>query len=440
VKQPGETIDFIRGLAWADVPAQVRARIGLLLRDFVAVSLAGRATPTARIAAEYAADEHRGDGATALFDGSRLSATGAAWANGVLANALDFDDGHRLVKGHPGANVIPAALASAETAGASLEEFLAAVAAGYEVAIRAGIALHGRSTDYHASGAWGGVGAASASARLLGLGATETAHALGLAEYHAPIAPVMRSVADPAMTKDACGQGAWLGISSARMAKRGFTATASTFLNESAACDLGERWRVLETYVKKFPCCRWSHPAIEAALGLHHELGLDAERITGVRVTTFSAAAALSRRHPTTTEEAQYSLVWPVAASLARGRFGIDEVLPAAFEDPAAACLKSLIDVEVDAGFDEAFPGRRLGRVSVECAGRRYGSDVTEAPGDPEDPGWEEIVQDKFECYASSVPPRDVARDETLSSQGIDGLLSLLAGAGQQASYSDGVE
>ena len=99
-----------------------------------------------------AADEHPGRVASSFFDGRKLGCSGAALANGVLANALDYDDGHRLTKGHPGSNVIPAAAAVAESTDAPLDELLAAVAVGYEVAIRAAIALHSRGDAYHASG------------------------------------------------------------------------------------------------------------------------------------------------------------------------------------------------------------------------------------------------------------------------------------------------
>ena len=102
------------------------------------------------------------------------------------------------------------------------DQLLEAVVVGYEVAIRAGIALHARDPAYHASGAWGAVGAAAAAARLL-VSTGATISALGLAEYHAPIAPMMRSCAEPEMTKDACAWGASVGVSSALLAARGFT-------------------------------------------------------------------------------------------------------------------------------------------------------------------------------------------------------------------------
>lgn len=415
-----DAVGFVRGLAWADVPAAVRTKICLLQRDFVAVSTAGRTTPTARIAADHAAAVHPGDAATACLDGRRLAVPGAAWANGVLANALDFDDGHRLAKGHPGANVIPAALAAAEAVDAGRDELRAAVAVGYEIALRAGVALHARSGDYHASGAWGALGAAAAAARLLRLDAAQTRHALGLAEYHAPIAPVMRSVAQPAMTKDACGWGAFLGVTSALLAGRGFTGLSSALLeDEAATADLGRHWHVLDVYVKKFPCCRWSQPAIEAALALRAQARLRPDRIAGIRVRTFAAAAAIARGVPATTEQAQYSLAWPVAAALAHGRFEVEHVLPPAFADPAAARLRELVAVEVDPAFEAQFPGRRLSAVEVETTdGALHESAPTEAPGEPGDPAQDEIVAAKLRAAGGGTLPSTRLEQLLLGSAG----------------------
>jgi len=408
--------DWILGLSWDDVPTDVRSRVGLLIRDLAAVCAAGRATDTARIAAEYASAQHPGDEATSLLDGRRLSATGAAWANGVLANALDFDDGHRIAKGHPGANVIPAALAAAESRGASREELLRAIAVGYEVALRAGVALHERSAEYHASGAWGAVGAAAAAARLLELDGAQTSYALGLAEYHAPISPIMRSVAEPAMTKDACGIGASLGVSSALLAECGFTALASSLLSADTVSDLGERWQILDVYVKKFPCCRWSHPAIEAALLLRGDVDCEPGQVVGVRIDTFAAAAALARRHPVTTEEAQYSLAWPVGAALAHGSFAVEQVFPRAFDDPAIRHLASLIEIYVDPLLEAEFPARRRSRVTLELAdGAIRSSPLTEAPGEPDDPALETIVAEKLKGHADGLDSAGPAGDKLLS-------------------------
>lgn len=380
----------------------------MLLTDFVAVALAGRAAPTSAMAANYAARQHAGDEATLLVDGRRVAATGAALANGVLANAVDFDDGHRLCKGHPGAVVIPAALAVAESVDAAREEVLAAILIGYEIAIRAGLLLHATRAEYHASGAWGALGAAAAASRLLRLDAERTRHALGLAAYHAPIAPIMRSVAEPAMTKDACGWGAATGVSAALLAGEGFTALSSDLVDgiDKASSDLSARWHVEDMYVKPYPCCRWSHPAITAALALRDRHRLDATRIAKVTVRTFAAATRLSRGLPRDTEQAQYNLVWPVAVALAHGRFDVAHVLPGAFADPLAADLVDRIELHIDPDCEAAFPAKRFAEVDVETGdGVSLHSGRTESPGEPDDPGWADIVADKLNRSDRSPPP-----------------------------------
>jgi 2-methylcitrate dehydratase PrpD len=358
------------------------------------------------MAADHSAAVYPGDEAVSLLDGRRTGAVGAAWANGVLANVLDLDDGHRLTKGHPGAVVIPAALAAAQLVDATPEELVLAVLVGYEIAVRAGVALHGRDPSYHASGAWGSLGAAAATARLLDLEHEQIGHALGLAEYHAPIAPIMRSVAEPQMTKDACAWGAALGLESALLAARGFTSLRPEYL-DAANGDLGSSWCVSELYVKAYPCCRWTQGAIRAALQATGGRVLTASEVDGVTIRTFAAADALARTVPTTTEEAQYSLVWPVATVLARGDFTVADVL-GPWATPELEALADRVEVVVDPGFTDAFPERRLTAVEVMLRdGERLAAGPLEARGEPGDAGWETVVRDKVTSLVDSA--RDLA-------------------------------
>jgi 2-methylcitrate dehydratase PrpD len=426
-----ELAEFALGLRWDDIPADARRRLAWLLLDHAAVLVAGRPAPASTIAADFASAANGGNDATALLDGRRLSAPGAAWANGVLANVLDYDDGHRITKGHPGAMVIPAALAAAESTGAELRQLLEAVAVGYEIAIRVGVRQHDREAAYHASGSWGSLGAAAAAGRLLGLDADQLRHALGLAEYHAPIALIMRSVADPAMTKDACGWGAQLGISSAMLAARGYTALASTFLSEGPPLSLGEVWMMRETYVKPYPCCRWTQPAIAAAVAVQNGLPIPAADIETVTIETFEAAEPLSRRRPRTTEEMQYSLIWPVAVALVDGDFDVDGVL-GEFTSEEVATVAGRTDVVVDDSMTAAFPARRRTRVVVRLrSGDELDSGVVEAPGEPDDPAWEAVVERKARRYLSTRDGAVLRRVEppaaSLADRDADGLIALLA-------------
>jgi 2-methylcitrate dehydratase PrpD len=427
----GQVAAFVRELRWDDVPADVRRHLGLLLCDIAAVSVAGRPAPAARIAADHASQVYGGDAATSLYDGRRLSVCGAAWANGVLANALDYDDGHRLTKGHPGAIVVPAVLALAEAQGASPTEMLEATLVAYEVAIRAGLMLHAREQQYHASAAWGSLGVVAGAARILGLDDDALRQAIGIAEYHAPIALMSRAVTDPAMTKDACGWGGVIGTSSALLALRGFTGLESEFMLAADDLALGERWEVEELYLKPYPCCRWSQPAIDAALALRADID-SPEQIVSVTVRTFAIAESLSTRRPQSTEEMQYSLVWPVATALARGAFGVEEALEG-FDDPLASRLAGCTSVTADEEYSRAFPARRLTDVALELAdGRLLRSGAREAGGEPHSEGWEAVALAKARCFldplALTAPPGVplVPPDQTVRGS-CDDLVSLLA-------------
>jgi 2-methylcitrate dehydratase PrpD len=421
-------VEFVTGLSLDDVPGSTRARLALLLADMAAVCTAGLPAPASAMAADYAAAVHPGSEATLLRDGRRVGAVGAAFANGVLANVLDFDDGHRLTKGHPGAVIIPATLAAAQRVDASVAQWLEAVVVGYEVAIRAGIALHDRDPSYHASGAWGGVGAAMATARLLALDGPATLAAAGLAEYHAPIAHIMRSCAEPQMTKDACAWGAAVGVSSALLAAQGFTSVRPEFL-DAGLDDLGCRWRLEELYVKAYPCCRWSQGAIAAAMRATGGRTLTPGEIRQVRVRTFAAADGLAKVVPQTTEEAQYSVLWPVACVLAHGRFGVAQVL-GPFTDPEIRAMFERVDVDVDPTLTAQFPQRRLTAVEIEfTSGQRLAAGPLEAPGEPDDPALAEVVEAKVRELIGSADAAPPAAPEGLAALGPEQLLAMLRDA-----------
>lgn len=404
-----DVLEFVVGLTWQQVPPAVRRRLGMLCLDASVAAHAGSRLPAARIMADYVATTMRSDDATCLLDGRRVSAPGAALANGTTMNAVDYDDGHSLAKGHPGAVVIPAALAVAEATGASHEEFLLAVLIGYEVGIRAAIAQHNRWPLFHSSGTWGAVGAAAASARLLKLAPEHVDAALGLAEYHAPVDLIMRAVAEPTMAKDAMGWGAHVGVTSAQLAAAGFTAHRSEFITDRLSreitdldadtTDLGNEWQVMNTYVKPFPCCRWVHPTLAGAEQILHRLGkerLDPAEVTRIHVRTFQAAADLARIVPSSSEEAQFNLVWPLAAYLTTGNFGLESIT-GDLGDPAIAQMTDAVEILVDYDLEAEFPAVRRSEVSVTLAdGRTATSGLCSAAGNADDPDWESVVRDKF--------------------------------------------
>lgn len=402
-------IGFALGARWQDLPRQVQHQTKRSLLDTLGALLAGTQTPVGRTMAQVAADQYGGSDATILVDGRNVSAAGAALANGFAANALDIDDGYRMVKGHPGACALPPLLAAAEMAPqCSGEQFLTGLAVAYEIGIRAGLIRHATCETYHSSGNWGAIAGAAAAGRLIGLTPDQLFHAMGCAEYHAPIAPMMKGIDTPSMGKDSIGWGCMVGVMSACMARNGFTGITPLFDDTPDAGwveNLGRCWEILNLYVKPYAACRWGQPAVAGALAIVRENRIDPDRIGRIRVRTFAAAARLPKVHPKTTEDAQYSLAFPVAAAILDGEVGPAQVLPPRLNDRRLLRLLDRVTTDVSLAFDAAFPGKTIAEVSITMVdGSVYHSGPVEAIWEPADalPS-DETLETKFRWLTSPV-------------------------------------
>ena len=346
-----------------------------------------------------------GDESTLLLDGRKVSAAGAAMANGMTIDGMDIHDGYRLAKGHAGAAIFPAALAMGEVADWHGEDFVLALVIGYEIALRAGLALHKTAVDYHTSGAWNALGAAAVAARALRLDASQTRHALGIAEYHGPRSQMMRCIDHPSMLKDGSGWGAMVGVVASQLAAEGFTGAPALTLEDEQVYStwkgLGSRWLMRDLYFKDYACCRWAQPAIEGALKLRVDYQINPSEIKAVTVHTFEEAAHLSVSRPVNTEQAQYSLPYPLAAALITGRLDPQQVMPPSIFDEEILHLADTIAIVRDDALQECFPDEALARVIIELTnGRKYDSEIHSARGDPKNPLSDLDLIDKFNRLA----------------------------------------
>ena len=218
----------------------------------------------------------------------------------------------------------------------------------------------------------------------------------------------MREIANPSMLHDGSGFGAPVGIYGLLISEEGFVGSpAATIEFDDAAQfwgDLGERWLTAEQYIKPYPICRWSHAPIDAALQLRERHGLKAEMIAGVEIYTFENSAALNCDVPENSVKAQYSLAWPVAAALVRGRVGVDEILPEAFFDPDLIKITGLTTAHLDPEIEPTFPNKRLARLSIRLtSGKVLDCGLVEASGGPDPQPTEGEVVGKFRHFAGSV-------------------------------------
>ncbi len=416
--------DFILGLDWRALPAAVQRRAGLCLMDALGATLAGTLAPISRLAVDYASEAWRGDAATAWtyaadigLRGRRVSAPGAAFANACAANALDVDDDAVFTRGHPGAQLIPAALAVAEKVGAGGQALLEALVIGYEVAIRAGRCWHAHHPDYQADGSWGSLACAAAAARLLRLDRERIQHALGIAEYHAPNAPMMRDIAHPTMVKHAIGWGAMTGVTAAELAARGYTGIPSLLgLAEYRewVADLGQvYWMADWVFYKEWCSCAWGHAACAAARQLVQRHSIAVEEIASITVYAFDEAVALCQRHPTTTEEAQFSVKWPLACLLLDGEIGPRQILEHRLGDPAVRDLADKVRIVLDPEADALYKASRgldlrmHSRVVITLRdGRAFDSGMVERAADRFDRA---ALEAKFRWLVGHVMPPEKA-------------------------------
>jgi 2-methylcitrate dehydratase PrpD len=392
---------FILDFKLEFAPLDVRRRAKVCLLDLVGACLAGARSNGAEILMRFCLSQFAGPPeATVIRAGRKLSCSAASLVNGFIANALDIDDGYRPVKGHPGAAVFPAVLAIAEKVGATGRQFLEALIVAYEIAMRAGLAIQAHYGYYHSSGAWGAIGSAAGAARLLGLSPTQTQRALGIAEFYAPLTPVMRAVRHPAMPKDGTAWGAMTGTTAALLAGDGYTASPS--LLGDPACEpemlgLGKEYKLLKLYFKPYPCCRWAQPAVDATLQLISRHDIRPDAISQIEILTFPEAAALSQEPPSDLEQAEYNICYPVAVAAVHGAFGPVHLEATSFSNQRVLAMMEKIRVVVDADIQARFPEKCLSAVKITtCEGTVHHSGVMSARGDWDNPLSETELEKKF--------------------------------------------
>lgn len=408
------------------LPRDVAAAARMCVLDWLGSAIAGSATEPGRMIRNVARLLGDSGPASLIPDGRLAPATTAAFQNGALSHIVELDDVHRASILHAGATVIPAALAAAQMAHASGGDLLAAVAAGYEVAIRIGEAVTPSHYRYwHTTGTCGTFGAAAASARLLGLDAGGIASALGSAGTQA--AGLWEFLADGAMSKHLHpGKAAMNGVLSALLAREGFTAASRILEGEkgfframAASYDvsritegLGDSYRITGMSFKVHASCRHTHSTIDTALGLLHQYHPNPTDIEAVRVETYQVALDITANgQPDSVYAAKFSLPFCVALALCRGKAGLAEFTMDAVRDPLVARVMGRVSLAVAADLNAVHPAKWPARVTILMKdGRTFAAQTDYPRGDPENPVTVSDLEDKFRELASPVVGDGAAR------------------------------
>ena len=261
--------------------------------------------------------------------------------------------------------LVPTALAVAEKYNRSGIDFLNATLVGFEVAFRAGACWHKYHQTWRAGGSWGSLPNAASATKLMNLDEEQIWNALGIAEYHAPLIPINRDLEHPAMVKHGMGWGAMNGIMSAELAELGYTGIPSILGFEQFShmvADIGKNYLIDPVLgFKEIPGCAYGHLPIYCIRKIKNEVNFQPDDIADILVETFDAAFSLPKGLPTNTENAQFSVVWPITCELLYEEYGPLQQLEGAFNDPQAHDLLDKITIEVNEEFNRLCEQRDSG-------------------------------------------------------------------------------
>ena len=314
---------------------------------------------------------------------------GGTIAMGHSANSFDIDDGHNMIKGHPGASFAAGLFTAAAKEDISFRDFLAALVIGYDVAVRTGMAIQEDYGFLHSTGTYGAVATAAVMGRILGFTKEQMNNALSLADFHAPLTPVMRSVEYPSMCKDGVPFGSLVGVMSVLETLAGSTGKTYTLECDTERYlldDLGQNFEIMNLYFKPYTCCRWAHQPIRAIIDIMGEESFGHDDVEKVLVHTFDSAARLSKKRPVDTEEAQYNIAWPVASAIVHGEVGYLQMCDDAVGNETVLSMMDRLDFVVDPELDCQFPEKRLAWVEIVLNdGRVFKSKIYAADGEATD-------------------------------------------------------
>jgi 2-methylcitrate dehydratase PrpD len=413
-----EVAQFAAGFRAEDLPDEAADRTKLIIADSIGAMVGGAAEPEVQALAARLSG-----GGPALLVGTARTAqpAQAALVNGTAGTWLEMDEGNQFCKGHPGMHTLPAALAFAEAAGATGPEFLTAVAMGYEIGARVGIAARLRPS-MHPHGTWGAICAAVAVQRLAGADAGRMREALNIAanlnlgtsrrtmleggtvrNVFAGVSGQMGVLTHDLLEAGFCGEINGVGHVFGKVVSEGFDEAAMT-------ASMGERWEVCRNYFKMHSCCRYNHAALDALGVIAARQALDPARVLRVEVESYSLAAELDNPRPRNVLAAKFSVPFAVATTLVNGSSGVASFTGDKVTDPAILDLASRVSVVEDPAMTARLPDRRPAKVTVYLEGGSSLSAATETNrGDWDDPYPPTEIREKYLSLATRLWPEGAA-------------------------------
>ena len=362
---------FACGITLAKLPGDVIDAAKANIFDTLACAAAGSSAPAVAETRGLATEWGGAPQATILAFGDKVPAHHAAWVNATMAHARDYDDTHDAAVLHAGVSVVPAALAAAELrGGASGADFIAGVAAGLETICRLGVATRIGIVEsgFIYTPLFGYFAATVAAGRVIVLDTTQMVNAIGIA--YSQVSGNHQVTRDGALTKRMQpGFAAKSALMSVQLAQRNVRGAQATFEGVDGflrvylrdQCDrdalrdgLGEHYEFTQLSYKPYPCCRFNHTALDAALALRASGAISTQQVLRVRVgVTRQAYEAVCtpvavRKAPETIVHAQFSIPFTVATALIDGNVSLSHFSESSIHRKDILALAQRVEAYVD--------------------------------------------------------------------------------------------
>jgi 2-methylcitrate dehydratase PrpD len=421
-----ELADYIVGLSYDDLPPEVVHQVKRVILDSLGTMYLGTRKEEAAGIKTFLRYMDTAGECTVVGTGLRASASWAAWANAAHAQVHDCNDGHREAaayggSSHPGRVAIPVALAMGERLGASGKDVITTVVIGYDIAAK----IRGMK-DRPPSSAYSSAAIAS---RLLGLDADETRFAMGMAGYHSPKSfPQTRGLDTNFISN---GYNAKVGIEAALLAREGLNGPKvgddNRLSTRFKTRGLGEKFEVMEVYIKPYPTCRMTHGAIEAILELKKKKEITPENVEEVRVSQLTHGMYITDEKvgpDSYYKNCQFNLPYIAAVAIADGEVSDAQFTSERIADTKLHELATKVKVTPDEGLDSIYPEEcRPTTVEVVLKDSKTLTKRVDYPwGEPRNPLTDEQLLNKFARWSSPSISREKAEEIWEALLGLDGL------------------
>jgi 2-methylcitrate dehydratase PrpD len=385
--------------------------------DTLGAILAGSRLPENANLAKLAQGMSSAGPATLFGHPGRVQPPFAALVNATAGVSLEMDEGNRLGGGHASIHVTPGAIGVAEEQGSSGRAFLESVIVGYEVTSRIGTGTTTRAA-IHSHGTWGTIGAAAATARLMGFGSTQTRQAMSLAMSMSPANTWTPCLEGATIRNLYPGRSSFQGIMAAHLVRCGFTAVQDgpadlyrEVLGEgfdpAAVVDgLGRRGacRIQQNYFKFHACCFYNHPALDAVQALLRREKFAPSDVEHIRVTAPAMALTMANPEPESMLAAKFSIPYAVAAALVHGTTDVTAFYPEKLADAQTRSLARRVEVVADPEMNLRNYDRPASNVAVVLKdGRTLRESVTAHHGDARNPASRDELEGKFTFLAQDA-------------------------------------